>query len=267
MPAVATLRKYHPQIVAITGSVGKTSAKEAIFCVLGSKYAVRRSLKNYNNEIGLPLTILGQEKTAGKNIFKWLGIFIVAIKNLLFTDKNYPQVLILEMGADRPDNIRYLTKIARPNLAVITTIGQSHIQYFGSEANIAKEKATIFERLAKDEWAIVNHDDPRLRDLIPTLKCRVMSFGQVEDSDVKISQVHLTKKENVIGTTFKLHYKGADVPIFLPNILGWQHAQAAVTAVAVGLAWGMNLVEISQALQNYKPAPGRTNLVAGVKNT
>ena len=134
--AKAIIRKYQPKIVGITGSVGKTSAKEAIFAVVSQDRRTRQSIKNYNNEIGLPLTILGRE-TVGKNIFGWLRVFLAGFSLLIVKNKNYPQVLILEMAADRPGDIDYLTNIAKPDIAMITAIGSSHLEYFGTIDNIA----------------------------------------------------------------------------------------------------------------------------------
>src|SRR3989338_2306504 len=92
-----TIWRYKPLIIGITGSVGKTSTKEAVFCVLKRKYRVRRAEKNYNNEIGLPLTILGIPHY-GRNIFKWLSAFIRVIIRVIIRDQNFPEILVLEYG-------------------------------------------------------------------------------------------------------------------------------------------------------------------------
>jgi len=104
--ASAMLKKYKPKIVGITGSVGKTSAKEAVFAVLSKKFRVRKNEKNYNNEIGIPLTIIGVE-TGGRSLVKWLGIVCKWIAMLILPMK-YPEILILEMGVDRPGDMDYM---------------------------------------------------------------------------------------------------------------------------------------------------------------
>jgi UDP-N-acetylmuramoyl-tripeptide--D-alanyl-D-alanine ligase len=263
----AVLKKYKPRVIGITGSVGKTSAKEAIFAVLKNKYSVYRNAKNFNNELGLPLTILGLEKSGGKNIFSWLGIILKACNLLLFTNKKYPQVLVLEMGADRPGDIKYLTSMAKPDIAVITTIGQSHIEYFGSIENIAKEKISITDSLGKEDFIIINGDDPFLQSVAKNKKTPVRTFGQGASCDIKISKVGLVYHRETFGTNFKLNYQGAEMPIFLPNILGSQHAMAAAAACAVALVMGLNLVEAAANIQDYQPALGRTKLLPGVKNS
>lgn len=265
--AKSVIVKYRPQIIAITGSVGKTSTKEAIFSVLKDKFNVRSANKNFNNEVGIPLTILGQENSPGKNILAWLWIFIKALKLLIINDSNYPEILVLEMGADKPGDISYLTSIVRPNIAIITAIGTSHLEFFKSLKNIIKEKSSILDRLDHDGLAILNNDDINLEKVIANCKNKVMTFGKSEDSDVKITDIRISAKDNIYGTNFKLSYCGAEVPMFLPYVLGWQHAQAAAVATTVALHLGMNLVTVGQELLKYKPAKGRTNLIRGIKDT
>lgn len=265
--AKAVIKKYQPKVIAITGSVGKTSTKEAIFAVLQDKFITRAPAKNFNNEIGTPLTILGQKKSPAKNILAWLWIFVVSLKLLIIRDKNYPEVLVLEMGADKPGDIKYLTSIAKPDISVITAIGASHIEFFRSIANIVKEKSSILDRLDKDGLAVINNDDANLQKLISEYKNKIYTFGKKEGSSVKISDIHISKKDNNYGTSFKLIYQGAEVPMFLPYVLGWQHSYAAASAAAVALYLGINLVDVGKKLLKYKPARGRTNLIRGIKNT
>src|SRR3989344_1895008 len=129
------LIKYHPDIIGITGSVGKTSAKEAIRAVLMNTKSVQSGAKNYNNELGVPLTIIGAE-TAGKNIFGWLKIFWRAKKLILFKDRNYPEILILEMAVDMPDDMDYLLDFIRSKIGVLTRIGPVHLEKFGTQEKI-----------------------------------------------------------------------------------------------------------------------------------
>ena len=265
--AKLVLAKYKPKIIGITGSVGKTSAREAIFCVLQDDQRVARNLKNYNNEIGLPLTILLAKKSPGKNIFKWLWLFFKAGKLLLARDDRYPDILVLEMAADRPGDINYLISIAPPDIAVITAIGQSHMEFFGNVKNIIKEKASILSKLKPESWAIINHDDPNLTEVIKNCSSRLKTFGQSVGSEVQVTNIKISKHQNTFGTSFKLCSDGSETPVFLPNVLGWQHAQATAAASAVGLALGINMVSIGQRLLHYRPARGRMNLLPGVKNT
>ncbi len=265
--SIAVLAKYKPKIVAITGSVGKTSAKEAIFAVLNPKYKVRRNIKNYNNEFGLPLT-LRNRASAGSNLFAWISLIFSSIFHLLIlTNKKYPKILILEMGADRPGDIAYLTSIAKPDIAVLTTIGTSHIEFFGSVENIAKEKTSIFARLKLEDVAVLNEDNNLLKNFKTKLKNKVLTFGEAESSDVQVKNVSIIQNAFSFATTFQLIYKNQTEEIILPGILGKQHAWAAASAAAVGLSLGLSLSDIKKALLKYQPAKGRTNLIKGIKNS
>lgn len=265
--AKLVLARYQPKIIGITGSVGKTSTKEAVFCVLKKDFRVRRNIRNYNNEIGVPLTILLAKNNPGKNIWCWLWLFFSALGLLLFKKERYPEILILEMAADRPGDLDYLTALAPPQLAVITAIGPSHIEFFGSIKNIIKEKSTILKRLGHSGWAIINHDDENLQEVIKNNKSQLKTFGRSEGSDIQVTNVKISQYQGEYGTSFKLRYEGSETPMFLPRVLGWQHAQAAAAACAVGLSLGMNMVTIGERLSHYEPARGRTNLISGVKGT
>ncbi|MFA6307958.1 MAG: UDP-N-acetylmuramoyl-tripeptide--D-alanyl-D-alanine ligase [Patescibacteria group bacterium] len=265
--AKAVIAKYKPKVIGITGSVGKTSAKEAIAVVLRAKFNTRAASKNFNNEVGTPLTILGCQSSPGKNILAWCWVFVLAIKLLLIKDKNYPQVLVLEMGADKVGDIKYLTSIARLDVGVITAIGSSHIEFFKTMDNIIKEKSSILNNLTKDNLAVLNNDDPNLVKVIANCKSKLLTYGKSENSNIRISDISIIKRDDSYGTNFKLNYKGSEVPMFLPYVLGWQHAHAAASATAVALHLGMNLVEIGNKLLEYRPAKGRTNLIKGIKDT
>ena len=146
--AKLTLARYKPKVVAITGSVGKTSTKEAVAAVLSTEYSVRKSEGNYNNEIGLPLAILGSE-SAGKNPLAWVLVIVKAIAALIWTE--YPEVLVLELGADRPGDIGYLAEmLGKIDVAIITDIGISHLEFFDSPSELAKEKLSLIKKLPKN---------------------------------------------------------------------------------------------------------------------
>src|SRR3989339_146496 len=263
--AQAVLKKYKPQIIGITGSVGKTSAKEAITFALAKNFRVRANIKNYNNEIGLPLTILGRPSPK-KNLFIWLKLFLFAIRLLLWKHKKYPQVLVLEMGVDRPGDIKYLTDIARPNIAILTTIASSHLEFFGSIDKIAQEKRSIFNSLAKQDWVVLNHDDERVMMDADKLNAQKITFGFSPSADIYIHEVKIVK-HFTYGTCFTLTYQNKDYSFILNNVLGKQHAQAVAIGFAVAIILKLEPAEIIPALETYKSARGRTNLLPGIKKS
>lgn len=285
--ARATLRRYKPTITAITGSVGKTSAKEAVFTMLESRFNVRRSEKNYNTEIGVPLTILGIPHH-GRNIFKWLSAFIRVAIRVLIRDQNFPEILVLEMAADRPGDIEYLVKLAPPFIGVITAIGEIpvHVEFFSGPQAVAEEKSKLIQALPQQGMAVLNCDDSSVMEMKNRTPARLITYGFTGGADVRIASYELQFPEAqtivykfprpqkkvddagaLSGISFTLNYDGHTALIKLSNAFGKQQAYAAAAAAAVGLALGMALAEIAEALAGYESPPGRLKLLRGNKNT
>lgn len=257
------LWRYRPKIVAITGSVGKTSTKEAVGRVLSTRYSVRLSLGNYNNEIGVPLTILGEE-TADRNFLGWLWIFLKSLGRFV-ARSNYPQILVLELGVDRPGNIALLLRIlGQVDVAVITDIGISHLQFFNDQSALAREKLSLIKKLRPTATAVLNFDSPKVLEGRIQTKAKVIGFGFSDEADVRGSDFRLTQSEGTWGSNFKVHYKGTMIPFFLPNSLGKPGAIASLAAVATGLQFDINPVDASEALKSYQPPQGRQRLIEGI---
>lgn len=272
--AVLILKKYNPKIIGITGSVGKTSSKEAIFSVLSIHYRVRKNEKNYNNEIGLPLTIIGVE-SGESSILKWIGVFLKSLAIIIFPFE-YPEVLILEMGVDRPGDMEYLTSFIKCDLAVITDISGSHLEYFGTLDGVAKEKWTLVDNLKSDGIVALNIDNQEISKLKNSKKredLRFLTFGFSENAEIQASEVLYNyngedkNKKEICGLSFKLNYKGNSIPVRLNNILAEHNIYAALSAATVGIEFKINLVEIAGALEKFSLPLGRMNLLSGIKNT
>lgn len=263
------LKKYQPVIIGLTGSMGKSSAKEAIYTVLKDRFNVRVSPKNYNNEIGLPLTIIGAA-SAGRNLAGWLSVGGRACGLLIRRDKHYPRVLILEMGVDRPGDMSYLTSIAPPTIGLMTGVSYSHLEYFGSLVNIKKEKQILVENTAKQGMVILNHDNFAAREMAVAAKARVLTYGLQAGADLQAQDIvfNFTKgNHELTGVNFKMNYQGSIVPVVMKNVLTESAVYAALAAGAVGLYFDLNLVEIAQALKNFSLPLGRMNTLPGIKHT
>jgi len=270
--AKVILWRHKPKVVAITGSVGKTSAKEAIYQVLKWRFKTRQNIKNYNNEIGVPLTILGSE-TGKRSLWRWFVIFLKAFGTILW-DRNYPEILILEMGIDRPGDMKYLMSFVPVNVGVMTAIGQfpSHIEFFPEKGKLVEEKALLIKSLSAGGLAVLNYDDLSVRMIGDDLPDRVsaIQYGFGDGANLKIDNYYLKigdLEKGDFGINFKMDYLGSAVPIRLSKVLGKQHASAAAAAASVGVFFGLNLVDISRELGKYHSLPGRTKLIKGVKNT
>ena len=274
--------RFEPDIIAITGSVGKTSAKEAIYAVLQNHKRARKSSGNLNNELGMPLTVLkdfsdeelkivsrgypaGKDKI--KKMFFWIKATLFALFKFLFSGKSsYPEILILEYGADRPGDIKYLLEIAKPKIAVISAIGGTpvHIEFYESSQAVAKEKSKLLENLFTSNFAILNFDDEMAMEMKEKTRAKIMTFGfnlpaEASAKEGEVPDVKITNFENkygdneTIGVSFKIEYVGSFVPVFLKNVFGKSHAYAAAIGATVGIIYNMNIVEIAESLSiNYK---------------
>lgn len=259
--AHGVIKRYRPLVIAITGSVGKTSAKEAIYTVLASNGSVRKTAKNYNNELGVPLTVLGLE-APGKNPLAWLSAIGHGL-SLLASEHPYPKILILEMGADNVGDIAYLTEMTQPHMGILTGIGASHLEKFGSLENIVKEKTSIISCLPADGVAIVNTDDAVAMTVIGKTKARLVTYGCNEEADIYAQDVHLSQRGEEIGLAFKIHYQGSTVPMFIPGLVGQHQISAILAAVAVAVNRNANLLTIGERLNRWQPTSGRMRLISG----
>jgi len=253
------LRKFKPKIVAVSGSVGKTSTKEAIRLALNSGFRVRASAKSYNNEIGVPLAILGF-KSPAKNIFLWKWLFIKAFFG--FFKRQYPQVLVLEMGSDKPGDLKYLVSIAKPDIAVLTRIGAAHFQAFEDMDKLIEEKSTLIKVLRSKEWAVLNYDDEVLRELGLRSPCQVLYYGLDKKADVWAFDINIRNEK----LSFKIQYKGRSYSLEI-EAAGKHFVYTALAAFSVGVILGLEPSEILRNLAYFKPLPGRGRILAGKKQT
>jgi len=264
--------KYKPTVVGITGSVGKTATKEAVFAVLARKYRTRKNIGNYNTEIGLPLTVLGV-RSPGRSLFGWLRVLWRGCSLLWFTKKNYPEMLVLEMGADRPGDIELLLSIVTPSIGVITGIAPVHTEQFGSIEAIAKEKGKLFKAIASEGWVIANADDARVAKLASQSSARAIRYstGNTTGADIKAAEIAISYSNEsatgVNGMSFKIIGKGTVTPMLRRGVIGEHQVYPALAAAAVAQALGMNMVDVAEAVRSLEPIPGRMRVLPGIKHT
>jgi UDP-N-acetylmuramoyl-tripeptide--D-alanyl-D-alanine ligase len=262
------LKKYRPRIVAVTGSVGKTSTKDAIYTVLASHYYVRRSEKSFNSEIGVPLTVLGVPN-AWNNPLHWLRNIVDGLL-LIVLPSSYPEWLVLEVGADRPGDIARITQWVKPDVAVVTRIPDIpvHVEFFDSPEQVAEEKGNLVTALKEDGTLVFNGDDERVMALSKKVQKTPLTYGFGQGNHFIASEERIQFESDVpTGYTFRVDHRGKSVPIEIRGAIGRQHVFPALAAVAVGANEGMNMVDIGQALAGYEPPAGRMRLLAGIKDT
>jgi UDP-N-acetylmuramyl pentapeptide synthase len=252
------IRKHNPFVIAVTGSAGKTSAKEAIFQVLHDKYgdAVRKNYGNLNAEIGIPLTILGYEKVP--NRFVWPFFLFLALFRLKV--KRYPKYLILEMGVEHPGDIEYFCSIVRPNIAVVTSTSPAHTVNFKDVTEFQKEKISILDHLREKGIGVLNFDDSILKEI----RGKKVLFVSINDN--KADYWAESVKLSLEGTEFRIAKTGKKISI-KSKLLGKQMIYPQLIAFAVADTMGISLIETARSLEKISSVPGRLSLIEGKNNT
>lgn len=216
-------KQWKGTAIALTGSNGKTTLKEMIASILREKGQTLATEGNYNNHVGCPLTVLK------------------------LTDQH--EYAVIEMGANHFEEIRYLTKIVQPNVAIVNNAGPCHLEGFGSIEGVAKAKGEIFEGLAKDGIAIINADDDYAKYWLGiNTDHKIMTFGIRNDADVMA--------KNIQKQSFELVIHGESIHVNLP-LVGVHNILNACAAAAATYSVGVTLVEIKQGLENLHCVKGR----------
>lgn len=262
------LRKYRPKIIAITGTVGKTSTKDAIFAVIGDSLLARKSQKSFNSEIGLPLTILNCENgwrdplVWTKNIIKGFLLFATRV--------HYPKWLVLEVGAGKPGDIGRAVSIITPDVAIITRFSEVpvHVEFYKSPEEVFAEKTKLVTALRPTGVLIVNADDDRVYALREKTKAISISYGLSARATFRATNVKIAyEKGYPTGTTFKLEFDGKVFPVEMKGVLGVQAVYSALAAIAAASYLNLNIIEIIERLSGYQPPSGRMRVLMGLKHT
>ncbi len=219
------------KVVGITGSVGKTSTKEMIASVLEQKYKVLKTAGNFNNEVGLPLTIL--------NI------------------REEHEIAVVEMGISDFGEMHRLAAIAKPDICVITNIGQCHLENLKSREGILKAKTEIFDFLKKDGAICLNGDDDLLSTLQEIKGIQPLFFGLNEKNMIHATNV---VSRGLEGTNCTIHRKEETIDVLIP-IPGGHMVQNALAATAVGTVLGLSMELIRQGIAAAQTISGRSNLI------
>jgi len=229
-------RKFDVQVVGVTGSIGKTTTKELIWSVLRQRFVTLKSEGNYNNEIGLPLSVLQLDEQH--------------------------QRAVLEMGMYALGEIARLADIARPRIGVVTNVGPTHLERLGTLEHIAQAKAELVEALPSDGVAVLNGDDPRVMAMAGRSGARVFCYGLDPNCDLWASHLEGLGLE---GIRFRLHHEGQTVHVRVP-LLGRHSVHTALASASVGLVEGLSWEEIVAGLQDVA-AQLRLIAVPGINNS
>ena len=270
--ARAVLVKFKPRVVAITGSVGNSSTKEAIAAVLTSKFHIQKSPKSYNSEFGVPLAILGLS-TPWSSPTGWVATLVKGFFRRF--QKEYPEILVLEAGVDRPSDMDGVLSVIQPEVSVITAIGEIpvHVEFFSGPKELAFEKGKLARGTLSTGVVLLNADDDVVYDMRNEARGKVVTFGFGRGADIRVSQYALYSQRNALGIEIpagircKVDYQGSTIPLHLEGALGKQQLYIAAAAIGVGGYFGINMLDAARALEGYKPLSGRLRILEGIKNS
>lgn len=265
--AHALILKHKPIVIGVTGSVGKTSTRDAITALLSSTFDVAPNIKNYNNEFGLPLTILGRT-SPGRSLFGWLSV-------LFSSPKRFPQVFVLEYAIDHPGDMNVLCQIVQPSIGVMTRISPVHAEHFRSVEQLAEEKAQLLECVPEHGLVVLNADDPRVMGLKGHAKSPVMTYGFSSSADVQAVDYGLWTREDFSfepgelfsRLSFSVLQNEARMGVELTNALGRSVVSSLTCAIAVARHLGVQDQQILASLPSLVFEPGRMNPIPGIKGS
>ncbi len=220
------------KVIGITGSVGKTSTKEMVASVLSQKYNVLKTQGNYNNEIGLPLTIFN------------------------LTEDH--EIAVLEMGINHFGEMTRLSKIAKPDVALITNIGLSHLEYLKSREGVLEAKTEIFTHLSSDGIIVLNNDDTMLTQLSDINGKKPIFFGESDSSHVYVTDI---QAKGLRGTCCKIHLNNQETVEANISIPGSHMIPNALAGATLGELFGLSITEIENGISSLIPVSGRTNVI------
>lgn len=260
------LWKYQPKLISITGSVGKTSTKDAVYAVLSQIAYVRKSEKSFNSEIGLPLTVLGIPN-GWSNPITWLQNVLIGLWLFIWPHK-YPEWLVLEVGVGKPDDMRKTASWLKSDAVIITGIGETpaHIEFFSSRKHLVEEKSQLIKTLKKDGLLILNADDETVLEMKEKTKNIVITYGFNEGADLLGSSDSIFYNDNgePEGIIFRADEKGASLPVVIEGVFGRNHVYASLSALALSSGLKLNMINAVNSLKNYDVSPGRMRLLQGI---
>lgn len=262
------LRRKQPMVIAITGSVGKTSMKDAVYAVIKNNYSARKSEKSFNSEIGIPLTVLGLPN-AWRSPLGWIKNILDGAWIALFSG-NYPQVLVIEAGVDRPDDMKHLTSWLTPSIVVITCLPDVpvHVEYFSSPEQVAEEKLLLSAALKPDGVLVYNHDDIRLQEYVKGVRHKAIGYSRLLPTHVTAKADTVVYHDDVpVAFSCAVTYLNETETVRITGVVGDHMSYTVAGAIAVGIQCGVALKDAVRNISDYQVPPGRMRIIPGIKGT
>lgn len=262
------LRRHNPTVIAVTGSVGKTATKDALYTVLRKHYRVRKSEQSFNSEIGVPLTVLGL-RNAWSNPVHWMRNLIAGLFVALFS-RSYPELLVIEAGVDAPGDMRKLTSWLRPHYVVLTRLPDIpvHVEKFASPEAVVAEKMELVHALLPEGVLVYNQDDVTIQEQVATVRQRSVGYGRYSDAPYRISQDRTTYRDDVpTGIEYTLTTPTDSGVVAITGTLGMQTAYVYTAAAAVAGEFGIPVSDVVADLAQHELPAGRMRILPGIKGT
>lgn len=259
------LLKYKPTIIAVTGSVGKTTTKEMIAWILSEKFFVRASPKSFNSDIGVPLGIVGATQTGWQSPSAWLTIFLEGLALIMFKNR-YPRFLVLEVGLDRPGDIKRIARWLHPHIVVVTRIGETpvHVEFFESREALVKEKEALVRSLSEHGIAVLNAYDPDVMRMKEATKGTIVTFGPPGSAFSADNIGELFDKQGVpTGVSAQVSHSGSVMPLRLHGTLGRHYIENALAGLCVALRFDINPLHATERLASFSFPHGRLTILKG----
>lgn len=262
------LRRKNPTIVAVTGSVGKTSAKDAVYAAIKDTVPARKSQKSFNSEIGVPLTVLGLQN-GWSNPAVWLWNIVDGAFTALFT-REYPAVLVLEAGVDAAGDMKKLTKWLTPDVVVVTRLPDVpvHVENFTSPQAVIEEKMVLVHEMKPNGMLVYNADDSIITEQLGEVRQKTTSYARYVPADIVVNNDSIYYKDDVpVGVRFTAVTPDGKMKLEVPGVLGAQCSYAFAAAIAVARHLGVSTESAVAGLQSFTPPPGRMRVHKGLKGS
>ncbi len=262
------LHRYHPKIVMVTGSVGKTSTKDALVAALSSRFLVRGSEKSFNSEFGVPFTVLGVGNP-WHDVFAWGRVFKSAFA-LLVLPNHYPNLLVLEVGADKPGDLARILRIAKPDVLVVTRLPDIpvHVEAYSSPEAVREEEFSPAYALPPLAPLIVSSEDPHAIEMASRVPVHLVTYGLEASSSVQLTDIDWYREHGVVvGMQAVVRAGDRTASMTIRGSVGKTQILPAAAALATALVSDIPLTDALAALAAYEPPAGRGRLFPGVRGS
>ncbi len=268
LSARAVMRRYRPKVVMVTGSVGKTSTKDAVAAVLATRFFVRKSEKSFNSEFGVPFTILGVDNP-WRNPLAWLSLLKNAF-TLIVLPNHYPNLLVLEVGADHPGDLDRILRVATPDAVVVTLLPEIpvHVEAYASPEAVREEEFSPAYALPPGAPLVVSAHDAHALEMAMRTSARTILYGAEREAQVCTTGFDFYEEEGiVVGMQANVQTADAEGRLIVRGSVGATQILPVAAAVAAAEAFAIKLPEALAALEAYEPPPGRGRLFAGIQGS